>query len=91
MPEMESSALNNSDSSGIDRTLVMPRNTAMLSAWHQFLISEDFSSKESSPSARRSYGPVFMRIRGHSRNVFVYCVLSRTYGNPANPVRCSKH
>jgi len=51
--------------------------------------------KECSPSARRSYGRVFMGVRGHSRNdsrnVFVNCVLSRTYGNPANPVSCSKH
>jgi hypothetical protein len=55
----------------------------------------NFSSKECTPSARRSYGPVFMRVRGHSRNnsrnVFVNCVLSRTYGSPANPVSCSKH
>jgi len=29
--------------------------------------------------------------RNDSRNVFVNCVLSRTYGNPANPVSCSKH
>ena len=54
-----------------------------------------FSSKECSLSARRLYGPVFMRVRGHSRNdsrnVFVYCVLSRTYGSPANPISCSKH
>jgi hypothetical protein len=39
--------------------------------------------------------PVFMRVRWHSRNdsrnVFVNCVLSRTYGNPANPVSSSKH
>jgi NADH:ubiquinone reductase (H+-translocating) len=43
---MESSAPNNSDSSGIDRTQVMPRNTAMLSARHQLLISEDVTSAE---------------------------------------------
>jgi hypothetical protein len=45
-PEMESSAPNNSASSGIDRAQVMPRNTAMLSAWHQLLISEDVTSPE---------------------------------------------
>jgi NADH:ubiquinone reductase (H+-translocating) len=43
---MESSAPNNSDSSGIDRTQVMPRNTAMLSARHQLLISEDITGAE---------------------------------------------
>src|SRR3984893_18710693 len=45
---MESSAPNNSDSSGIDRAQVMPRNTTMLSARHQLLISEDVNRTETS-------------------------------------------
>jgi NADH dehydrogenase len=45
---MESSAPNNSDSSGIDRAQVMPWNTTMLSAGHQLLISEDVPRTETS-------------------------------------------
>jgi NADH dehydrogenase len=45
---MEPSAPNNSDSSGIDRAQVMPRNTTMLSARHQLPISEDVNRTETS-------------------------------------------
>src|ERR1700737_2119552 len=47
-PEMESSAPNNSDSSGIDRAQVMRRKTAMPGARHQLLISEDVNRTETS-------------------------------------------
>jgi hypothetical protein len=50
----------------------------------------NFRSKQCSPSARLSYGPVFMRERGHSRNVFVNCVLSRNLWQPGEPCKLLK-